>query len=56
MLNLELNILPGQLSEGSTKRRCPDIKKLCELGYKPSISLSEGLKITIDWYLKNLRN
>jgi len=24
------------------------------LGWKPSLTFEEGIKITIDWYLKNL--
>jgi len=33
-----------------TKRRVPDITKAMSVGYKPKISLKEGLKITYDWY------
>ncbi len=36
--------------EGSTKRRCPNINKIRGLGYNPKVSLSNGLKNTIDWY------
>lgn len=35
---------------GSTQRRCPDTTKLERLGWKPKISLEEGLKPTIEWY------
>ena len=36
---------------GSVSRRCPDISKASKiLGYKPNISLEEGLEITVDWY------
>lgn len=36
---------------GSTKRRCPDISKAQnELGYSPSISWKDGLKLTLQWY------
>lgn len=38
------------------RRRLPDISKIkSELGYKPSISLDEGLKRTIDWQTKKFR-
>lgn len=40
---------------GATTRRCPDISKVCNLGYCPSISLKNGLKDTVNWYLKDLR-
>lgn len=46
--NPEIEILKAP--EGSTARRCPDISKLKGLGYKPSVSLEEGLKKTFEWY------
>lgn len=39
--------------EGSTSRRCPDITKMCGLGYKPNTSLDKGLYKTIEWYRRN---
>lgn len=36
--------------EGSVKRRCPKVEKLARLGFKPEISLQEGLKRTYEWY------
>ena len=41
-----------QPAKGNTSRRCPDIKKLKDLGFEPKISLKEGLKLTIPWYVK----
>jgi len=38
-----------------TPRRALDTSKMDELGWKSSISLEDGLKITIDWFLKNRR-
>jgi nucleoside-diphosphate-sugar epimerase len=39
---------------GSVSRRCPDTAKLESLtGFKSGTSLREGLKSTIEWYLKN---
>jgi len=36
------------------RRRVPEIKKARELlGWKPKVSLPEGFKRTIDWYVKN---
>ena len=32
---------------------CPDIKKLKKLGFNPRISLKEGIKETMLWYLEN---
>ncbi|MBI4451967.1 NAD-dependent epimerase/dehydratase family protein [Candidatus Woesearchaeota archaeon] len=37
-------------AEGTAQRRCPDITKLRKLGFKPKISLREGLKKTFEWY------
>lgn len=40
--------------EGSVSRRQPDVKKLEEMtGFKPSVSLEEGLQRTINYYLNN---
>ncbi len=49
-LDVRLDIVPGPLREGGTKRRCPDITKLSALGYTPEISLEEGLARTARWY------
>jgi nucleoside-diphosphate-sugar epimerase len=46
----EIVLAPSDLREGSTLRRCPDISKLAALGYRPSISLDEGLPATLKWY------
>ena len=48
-----IEIVPGKLQAGGTPRRCPDISKLQRLGYKPRVSLDEGLKATVDWYWRN---
>jgi nucleoside-diphosphate-sugar epimerase len=50
----EIQIAPGPLQAGSTLRRCPDIKRLRALGYKPVVSLKEGLAATIPWYMNNV--
>lgn len=50
---------PGELDiknspPGSVKRRCADIIKLQSLvGWKPEISLEEGLKRTYEWYINH---
>lgn len=39
--------------EGSVKRRQPDISKLVQLtGFRPQVSLNEGLLKTLEWYKK----
>ena len=43
---------PGELQRGSTLRRCPDIRKVSALGYRPRVSLDDGLAKTVDWYAR----
>ncbi len=50
-LNCDLEILPGPAAKGGTSRRCPDITKLTSLGFNPKISLQDGIKRTIEWYI-----
>ncbi|MEP7029300.1 MAG: SDR family NAD(P)-dependent oxidoreductase [Pseudolabrys sp.] len=49
----EIDLVPGKQASGGTMRRCPDISKLAQLGYKPRVLLDEGLAPTLDWYWKN---
>jgi len=51
----EIELIAGPLVAGGTPRRCPDISKLAKLGYKPRMSLDEGLKATLDWYWRNAK-
>jgi len=55
VLDREVNIVPGKLTEGSTRRRCPDISKLQALGYSPQMSLAQGLPSLIGWYTQHSR-
>jgi nucleoside-diphosphate-sugar epimerase len=48
-----IQVVPGELTQGSTKRRCPDITKLQALGYEPKVSLAEGVRKTSEWYSAN---
>lgn len=36
-----------------TPQKVLDIQKITNLGWKPTVSLEQGIKSTIDWYLKN---
>ena len=49
----EGKILWDTTKPNGTPRRQVDTSKLDSLGWKPKMSLDEGLKITIDWFLKN---
>ena len=46
----EVDIVPGRAAAGGTPRRCPSIARLAALGYRPRVSLSEGLAVTARWY------
>jgi nucleoside-diphosphate-sugar epimerase len=48
-----VKIIPSSPALGGASRRCPDISKIVAMGYKPSISLREGLAITAKWYDEN---
>jgi nucleoside-diphosphate-sugar epimerase len=50
----EIDLVAGKPAPGGTARRCPDISKLGKLGYKPRVTLSDGLKPTLDWYWRNV--
>jgi len=49
----EIIIVPGEVAEGGTRRRCPDIAKLKKLGFSPTVSLEKGLLTTTQWYVEN---
>ena len=40
-------------AEGTVQRRCPDISKLKQLGFKPKVDLIDGIKKTYEWYKKD---
>ena len=54
IFNKEITVIPGDLKKGGTLRRCPDISKLQDLGFKKSYRLEEGLKQCVEWYLSNI--
>ncbi len=49
-MGVQLKITHSNLLMGSTPRRCPDVSKLKALGYQPYISLTEGIRTTVNWY------
>ncbi len=50
----DIELVAGPPAAGGTPRRCPDISKLVRLGYKPRVSLDQGLQPTLDWYWRNI--
>ena len=41
--------------EDGTPQKVLDIQKITNLGWKPTINIDEGIKLTIEWYLNNNR-
>lgn len=50
VFNKKIFVVPAKLRLGSTRRRCPDTLKLTNLGFKPIVSLADGLQKTVQWY------
>lgn len=50
-LGTEVELVPGPLREGSPLRRCPDVRRLRGLGHSPRVTLVEGIRRTVDWYV-----
>jgi nucleoside-diphosphate-sugar epimerase len=46
----QIEVVPGAIQPGSTSRRCPDIAKLCALGFSPATALETGVSATVAWY------
>jgi nucleoside-diphosphate-sugar epimerase len=49
----EVTVVPGQLREGGTLRRCPDISKIGKLGYEPRIDIRAGIESVVKQHLEN---
>lgn len=52
-LERDVHLETSPLPQGSTKRRCPNIDKIRELGFSPRIFFQEGLHSVVDWYISN---
>jgi GDP-L-fucose synthase len=39
--------------EDGTPQKVLDIQKITNLGWKPTIDIDEGIKLTVEWYLEN---
>ena len=52
-LDREIQVVAGDLPQGSTERRCPDVGKLAALGFAPKVSLEDGVAQTARWYADN---
>tara|TARA_B100001027_G_C16215619_1_gene307291 strand:+ start:52 stop:993 length:942 start_codon:yes stop_codon:yes gene_type:complete len=50
-MGVNLTLESSSPPEGETDKRLPDNKKIIDLGYNQNVSLDEGLKKTINWYV-----
>jgi nucleoside-diphosphate-sugar epimerase len=50
LVGVRIRIISGPEAPGGTTRRCPDIRKLENLGFRTRVSFDEGLRRTIEWY------
>jgi GDP-L-fucose synthase len=39
--------------EDGTQQKVLDIQKITNLGWKPTINIDQGIKLTVEWYLEN---
>lgn len=52
LMGKKIKIKNKPLTKGSPLRRCPETTKIKKLGFRSQITIEEGLKKTIEWYLK----
>jgi len=50
VMGVTINVVPGELREGGTPRRCPAIGKLQGLGYEPAYNFDQALARCVHWY------
>ena len=50
------HIIKSNVKLGSTKRRCPDTKKIESLGFQLNDSFPKGLTQTVIWYKEYFLN
>lgn len=55
VMKIKIKVKPHKIKKGSVMRRCPDVNKINKFNNKIDTSLKDGLKKTIDWYLKDYR-
>jgi nucleoside-diphosphate-sugar epimerase len=46
----EARVIPGAPVPGETSRRCPDIRRLESLGFRPTVDFQGALESTVRWY------
>ena len=53
-LGRDVTVTPGAPAAGGTRRRCPDIRRMRALGYRPRVTLDDGLAPTVRWYVSHV--
>lgn len=54
LAGVRIRIVAGPEAPGGTTRRCPDVRRLERLGFRPRVSFEEGLRRTVEWYAAHL--
>lgn len=52
-MGLNIRVVPGPEAAGGTPRRCPDIRKLQRLGFRPRFTFDEALPPAVQWYIEH---
>lgn len=52
---LPIQIIPGPEACGGALRRCPNIHKIQQLGFKPRFTFKDALPIVVQWYQEHPR-
>lgn len=56
IIKIKIHVRTGNIRAGSTLRRCPDLSKINNLGYKTSNEIYRtGLKSTVEWYINDFK-
>jgi nucleoside-diphosphate-sugar epimerase len=53
-LGRQVVVVPRSPVPGETPRRCPDIRKICNLGYHARVAFDQGLERTVAWYRNHM--
>jgi nucleoside-diphosphate-sugar epimerase len=49
-----IEIIPGPPADGGALRRCPDITRMMQLGYRPHVMLRDALPGVVRWYAEHV--
>lgn len=52
-MGVSMKVIAGPPAAGNTQRRCPDIRKIRQLGFEPRFKFDTALPPTVQWYLEH---